>query len=263
LKLTATQSQGLMSAPHRITLTWMFSKEVENMRKRSRESLPGFSAPVLTAPILSGIHRLNLDYVEMLIDEGEHPLAMSLPVSVREGLSTLSAAARSAVAACPFALYSLRLEQSELLRTAVRSQGMTPVEAGHSSRDSLSRQSAFAISALFFAWHVANSQPLAARVFYALSEPAIDVLVHTSLAALQRAACDEPGLLEPRWPTNCAFWPDLVRFAALGDSQRLTTTQLLGSQLIAADLRANAATRMMARPSIRNPPLQPAAIVAR
>ena len=42
--------------------------------------------------------------------------------------------------------------------------------------------------------------------------------------------------MTPRWPANPAFWPDLIRFAASGDSRRLETTQLLGNQLIAVEL---------------------------
>jgi hypothetical protein len=44
----------------------------------------------------------------------------------------------------------------------------------------------------------------------------------------------------PRWPTNPGFWPDLARFAAAGDQQRLATAKLLGSQLIAAELQGSA-----------------------
>jgi hypothetical protein len=40
----------------------------------------------------------------------------------------------------------------------------------------------------------------------------------------------------PRWPTNPAFWPDLIRLAAANDTRRLGTARLLGTQLIAAEL---------------------------
>ncbi len=213
------------------------------MRKRSMDSLPGLVAPVLTTSILSGIQRLNRDYVEMLIDDvDEQRLAASLPEPVLRGLAALTPAARDAIAECPFALYSPGFEQQDFWRNGLcESSSVTT----HIGRQAVSRQSAFALSALFFAWHVANSQRTAAKVLYALPENAIDMLTRMPLSALQDSACSESSRLVPRWPTNAAFWPDLVRFAALGDARRLHTTRLHGSQLSAADLRSNSVSRGM------------------
>jgi hypothetical protein len=219
------------------------------LSKRSRESLPGLVAPVLTTSILSGIHQLNLDYVETLVaDVDEHLLAASLPESVLRGLAALSPEARKAVAACPFALFSPGFEQQQFWRDDLRETNSVPV---HVARQQLSRESAFTLSALFFAWHVASSQRMAAKVLFALPDAAIEMLIRMPLSALHDAACGSPALLVPRWPTNAAFWPDLVRFAALGDARRLNTTQLHGSQLNAADLRANTVSRGMLRPPLR------------
>lgn len=219
------------------------------MRKRSRDSLPGMVAPVLTAPILSGIHQLNRDYVELLVaDRSAGYAAKALPPAVIDGLRALSPQARAALAACPFALYALGIEQQDFWRHRVADNTVASDAAGAPPRAALTQAASFAISAMFFAWHVASSQRVAARVLYALCDGTIDMLVPLPLAELQRIAGHGSGLLMPRWPGNCAFWPDLIRFAALGDMQRLTTTQLLGSQLIAADLRANAAARGVLRP---------------
>jgi len=218
------------------------------IRTRSRERLPGIVAPVLTAPILSGIHRLNRDYVELLIAGRECETADALPSSVISGLRALSPQARAALTACPFALYALGIEHQDFWRNQ---SGDSADPDAYVTRESLPRESAFAINALFFAWHIASSQRVAAKVLYALADNVIDRLIPLPLVELQSIACRDSALLAPRWPGNAAFWPDLVRFAALGDAQRLTTTQLLGSQLIAADLRTNAATRGLLRPLSR------------
>ena len=63
-----------------------------------------------------------------------------------------------------------------------------------------------------------------------------ECIADTPLWQLRRIAVDYAGLLMPRWPTNPCFWPDLVRFAAAVMPRRLATAQLLGSQLIAAEL---------------------------
>jgi hypothetical protein len=218
------------------------------MRKRSRDSLPGFVAPVLTAPILNGIHQLNRDYVELLIAEDNERDVDSLPPAVINALRALSPPARAMLANCPFALYSLAIESQDFWRNHQDDAAlMAAAEADRAKADSL-QHTFFAINALFFAWHIANSQRVAAKVLYSLADTAIDRLIPLPLGELQRIARRGSQLLVPRWPGNSAFWPDLIRFAELGDAQRLTTTQLLGSQLIAADLRTNEMARGLLRP---------------
>ena len=169
------------------------------MRKRSRESLPGIFTPVLTAPILAGIHELNRDYVELLIArQGDEHFAATLPAAVVAGLAALPSTSRAALAACSFALYSLGFEQQDFWRgecaaTADMSSERYPL------RHALPAASCFAINASFYAWHVTNVQRVAARMFYAMPDAAIDGLMRTSLVDLQRIACATSGLLSPRW----------------------------------------------------------------
>jgi hypothetical protein len=94
--------------------------------------------------------------------------------------------------------------------------------------------------ALLYAWHVATSSPIAARLVYAMPEAVAQRLTAAPPWYIRRLAVHHASLLMPRWPTNPGFWPDLVRFAAAGDQQRLATAKLLGSQLIAAELQGSA-----------------------
>ena len=102
-------------------------------------------------------------------------------------------------------------------------------------------QGAFCELALLHAWHVATCSPLAARMVYAMPEATAHRLAATPLWQVRRIADNHGDLLAPRWPTNPAFWPDLLYFAATGDAQRLGIAQLLGHQLIAAELEYAAA----------------------
>jgi len=214
------------------------------MRKRSRERLHGSLAPVLTPPALSAIHDLNSDYIELLVANRDMPqFAASLPSTVIAGLADLSNTARRALAACPFALYSLGIEQQDFWRSCAGGFMVAEEASRYQSSMSLSAVSSFGISALFFAWHVASAQRMAAKVLFAMPDFAVDGLARLRLWELQRIASERAIQMKPRWPMNNGFWPDLVRFAARGDLERLNTTQLLGSQLIASDLRAQAVSR--------------------
>jgi hypothetical protein len=73
----------------------------------------------------------------------------------------------------------------------------------------------------------------------ALGMPAavIERLQAASFRKLQHVMRAHPWLLMPRWPNNPRFWPDLVRLAGLDQMEPVREAQLLGSQLIASDLR--------------------------
>ena len=85
------------------------------------ESLPGASAPVLSAAVLARIYELNLDYVELLAAEhhaagGEGQL-QHLPCKLHAAIAELAPAARIALAALPYTVYSLGFEDEKLWRS--------------------------------------------------------------------------------------------------------------------------------------------------
>jgi hypothetical protein len=222
---------------------------------RCRDRLLGALAPVLTVPTLSAIRDLNREYLELLIaDRDAHRYAKSLPPAVVDGLASLNFSARRAIAACPFALFSLGLEHQDFWRIAAGPRAVAEEAPRYQSSTPLSAESCFSIGALFFAWHVASTQRTAARVCFAIPDFVVDNLAGLRLGDLRRIAFDCPSLMKPRWPAHLGFWPDLIRFASRGDVERLNTTQLLGTQLIAVDLRLHAAPRSPMRTAMTLPP---------
>jgi hypothetical protein len=211
---------------------------------RTMEGSPGASAPVLSAALLARVHELNLDYVELLISEhasqGCAAQLQHLPARLFPMIASLGVASRRALAATPFTLYSLGFEDEGFWRAACAAQAQ-PVGQRYSSAGGAWLQGPFCELALLHAWHVATCSPLAARMVYAMPETTAHCLTTTPLWQVRRIAHDHAELLAPRWPTNPAFWPDLVYFAATGDEQRLRTAQMLGHQLIAAELEYVAA----------------------
>lgn len=217
------------------------------MPNRNREVASGARALVLSAALLARIHELNRDYIELLLAQHSTrahggyeagPCAESLPAKVLDALGQMAPASRCALAATPFALCSLGFDDQQFWSAALTDARLEtePVEARYGVLSAAPMQAAFCEIALILAWHTAASNRVAARVLFALPDTPATQLVTAPLWRLRRIAMDYPGVLTPRWPANPAFWPDLVRFAAAADSRRLETAQLLGNQLIAAEL---------------------------
>jgi hypothetical protein len=199
--------------------------------------------PVLSATLLARVHELNRNYLDLLAMQGAiHGVdPEGLPAKIIEALAQLPAFARLRLAASPFALFALGFEDPQFWRTVLG-------EGGVADRDdalpdyyrelNTSPAVGFCEVALFFAWHTAVVNRVAARVLFAMPDPLTERISQTPLWRLRRIAAEFPGLLLPRWPTNPGFWPDLVRFAAASDWRRLETAQLLGNQLTAIELEA-------------------------
>jgi hypothetical protein len=214
------------------------------MRRNDTEELPGATAPVLSAAVLARIHELNLDYLELLAAEhsGQGQL-QHLPCRLHAAIAGLSQPARVALATLPYTLYSLGFEDEKLWRSLAEPNAVAAslsMSERYAQPHTSSVQASLCEVALLFAWHVATSSPLAARLIYAMPESVTQRLTAGPPWYVRRLAVHHESLLMPRWPTNPGFWPDLVRFAAAGDQQRLATAKVLGSQLIAAELQGSA-----------------------
>jgi hypothetical protein len=224
------------------------------MSRTHTEDLPGASAPVLSAAVLARIHELNVDYVELLAAEHNTAIAdgqlQHLPCKLHAALAELSSAARATLAALPYTLYSLGFEDEKLWRSLAEPAALATslsMSERYAQPYSTSLQASLCEVALLYAWHVATSSPLAARLIYAMPESVAQQLTAAPPWYVRRLAVHHASLLMPRWPTNPGFWPDLVRFAAAGDHLRLATAKILGSQLIAAELQGS----MLQSPRLR------------
>jgi hypothetical protein len=218
------------------------------MSRHITDELPGVSTPILSAAVLARIHELNLDYMELLVAERNAVDACDgqlqhLPSKLHAAIAEMSPAARASLAALPYTLYSLGFEDEKLWRAlaqpATLAAAMSMRERYTQPRDA-SLQASLCEVALMYAWHVATSSPLAARLIYAMPEAVAERLMAAPPWYVRRLAVHHASLLLPRWPTNPGFWPDLVRFAVADDQQRLATAKVLGSQLIAAELQGSA-----------------------
>ncbi len=85
------------------------------------------------------------------------------------------------------------------------------------------------------AWHLARSQPAAARLLLGVSAANIEVIAGCSLGRLTELAETRSHWLRPRWENRPAIWCDLLRMAANNETGSLERMRVRGLQLLAAD----------------------------
>jgi len=87
------------------------------------------------------------------------------------------------------------------------------------------------------AWHLARSQPAAARLLLGLSAGNLNVIGGCTLSRLMRLAETRSEWLRPRWENRTAIWCDLLRMAGNAAPGTLERVRVRGLQLLAADAR--------------------------
>ena len=87
------------------------------------------------------------------------------------------------------------------------------------------------------AWHLARSEPAAARLLLGMSVANQAVIGGCTPSRLMRLAETRSQWLRPRWESRPKVWSDLLRIAGEGESGALERMRVRGLQLLAADAR--------------------------
>ena len=93
---------------------------------------------------------------------------------------------------------------------------------------------------LMFAWHLARSHRLGARVALGMSAPCAALIGGSRLADLEALAIARPPWIQPRWNSQPEFWSALLAAAAEPSIQPLQRLHLWGLQSIAAEVTLRA-----------------------
>jgi hypothetical protein len=188
----------------------------------------------LRASELSQLHALNRDYVEHLLNQPIAP-EENFPPSFLPELNRLETVARLELCANPYTLYHLPFNNvtywQEML--ALSRQGVQSMRAIQLRGTPAHRVTELV---LFMSWHLARTTPGAARLFFGMSIATLEFFRHAEVAALAIMSNEVASALQPRWPANPHFWPDLIHYADK-DPVRMQAARLLGAQLLASELR--------------------------
>jgi hypothetical protein len=176
---------------------------------------------IFTRSVRRDLTDLNRQYLEL----GLRPDTVSDPLfgwidEVRREIEATDAHVRERMAACPFALFDVRLPSRDSVPGNDPAAGLDGVE-DRAQPDSrvVARPAgciAFAHGALFTAWRLAESAPLAARIAFGLSAAAERELTETCPTRITALAA-QPGVVRARWPGHPRFWA-MLRGAAQSES---------------------------------------------
>jgi len=204
-----------------------------NTRGKSQGWAPAVPAHegIFTRSLRRDLTDLNRRYLEL----GLHPAAGADPMvawseEVRREVEAAGPAMRDRMACCPFALFEIRLPPgdsgpdtdlcAEEDRVEDRAQGGPDVARA-------AECVAFAHGALFIAWRLAESAPLAARIAFGLTpatERELNEMSPTRIAQL----ATRPGVVRARWPGRPGFWAMLRAAAQAGCAHSLQWAHCFG-----------------------------------
>jgi hypothetical protein len=145
-------------------------------------------------------------------------------------VAPLSGAQRAAVANCPYALFDLRFGDDAYWRDRLPAARMSVADEPCIHEASLE----FVRLALFYAWHVASSTALAARLLLGMHSATAAAFRRITVDVLPSLAAAEAMNLSARWSDCHSYWAALLGAAARADLTALRRVQLSGLQLAAA-----------------------------
>lgn len=195
---------------------------------------------ILSEGVLEPLYELNRAYLLALARMPRQWHAASagsrLPDPVFVALMRLAPDERTAVARCPFSLFSARFHDDGLWSQLAHPEGVEE-RAGTVEIDPVHASLvAIAQLALFFAWHLAHSNGAAARVVFGMTEQTLAIFQSLTLTRLQQIAIERPDLLAPRWPERTTFWRGLLEAIRPSTADQASDARLLGLQMLAAEI---------------------------
>jgi len=197
--------------------------------------------PWLQADALDALAEVNEQCLELLCEQAavRAPQRPALLKELEALWYSLDTGGRRRAARSPFLLvdvgFARASRRSWQYEYGVRDQGWLPAPFF-----TVPRTVAVTRLVLTYAWHLARSEPAAARLFLGMSAQCMELVAARTLRQIVQLAEAERGLLKPRWADRVPVWRDLLSAAKGGEPAALERLRMRGLQLLAADVRAEA-----------------------
>lgn len=148
----------------------------------------------------------------------------------------LDANARRRAAACPYLLLDAGFADPLRWRAASAPE-VGDANGAYGSCFTVPATAEVARLVFTYAWHLARSQSVAARVLLGMPAPSATLIARYTLRQIQALAERRPEWLKPRWPSRVQVWRELLLAAASGQAPALERARLRGLTLLAAEVR--------------------------
>lgn len=163
--------------------------------------------------------------------------------SLRELWRSLPEPARLRLARCPYLLADAGFARVELWaglpRAGVREVNTSAALPDPRSESRVALTTPLMRRVLLFAWHLARSNPHAARIALGMNTPCAAAVAGCRLADLETLAEQRPAWIRARWDDRPELWQAWLTAAAHGAPRALERLQLWGLQSLAAEVVAS------------------------
>jgi len=195
---------------------------------------PGWLRP----ETLDSLLELNEMAFALLVEQaGERPAqGGGLAGAVSGVWRRLDCAARRRAASCPYLLLDAGFADAQRWSGTVLAQ-VSDVREGPPPYFTVRGALEAARLVFTYAWHLARTQPAAARLLLGMRMPCAAAMGQCSLRQAFTLADRHVAWLRPRWSARPEVWQELLAAAASGEELALERARLHGLTLLAAESR--------------------------
>ena len=195
----------------------------------------------LHAETFEGLAEVNGKCLELLSEQARtraiptHPMLRELGDLWR----TLDPAARRRAACCPYLVVDAGFSDSRRWRSlSDLTVHARPLPYG--SFFTVPRVTEVTRLVFTYAWHLARSHSVAARVLLGMPPETANLVASCTLPQISELAEQNSSWLRPRWPSRVQVWREFLTTAAIGEGLALERARLHGLQLLAGESLAAA-----------------------